>query len=146
MLQLSRQEKLPTSLRQTAKLLGPVGFSYSTVRTAAMRSVELASHFKLKSTSTNSILDELVEQADRRTKEFVRRLTPPQRTDLETQLREMPREDAADLLRTLTQDPDTQAALRGCASLDPDEQDPADDEYVPQGARRRDPLGPKAFD
>ena len=82
MLNLFQHDKLPQILRQAAKLLRSEGFSYNTVRTAAHKSRTLRAHFKLGSATddpngaASSILDELAQQEDRRTRQAVRMMLP----------------------------------------------------------------------
>ncbi|MBU0716732.1 MAG: hypothetical protein KJ749_00655 [Planctomycetes bacterium] len=110
MMDLHKNAKLPPTLRQTQKLLQADGFTPSTVRIAALKSSILVSRFRLKGSLTKpecSLLDELAEQADHRTRRAIARLSTRGRRDAERALCEMDPARRAALLRTLATNPDS---------------------------------------
>jgi hypothetical protein len=112
MLDLRGKGKLPSTLRQAAKLLKSESFGYNTVRHAARQSTVLRSHFNPRNgtespqSSGSAILTELAQQADVNTKEFIETLTPESRRDVEERLAGMPLDCAAELIETLAINPD----------------------------------------
>lgn len=134
------KEILPKTLRDTAKAIEE---TYSTTRRAALKSPTLSAYFGLNSDAaestpeTGGLLDELAKQADHRTQRAIEDMTPGQRQEAESALRDMDPQQAPELVKTLASDPDSQKALRGLARLDADEQDPTSEDYIPKRARRR---------
>ena len=130
---LCKQGKLPQTLRQAAKLLASEGFGYDTVRTAAHKSWALRAHFKLGTATddpngtTNSNLDDLAQQSDRRTQQAIRSMSPPERAKAEKQLKEMPTSNALELVKTMAHDPDA-GRTADVAYIEEVDQDHRDDE------------------
>jgi hypothetical protein len=118
MLERLRQGKLPKSLRGAAKAIEE---TYDTTRRAAHNSPFLRSHFRLKAdgkatdVGAGRLLEELANQADKRTRELIEQMSPRERSEAEAQLQQMPREQWPELLRTLARDPD--AGSTGDVSL-----------------------------
>ena len=133
MLNLLQQGTLPTTVRQAAKLLESEGFRYNTVRTAAQRSPTLTEHFNLTAAGDKAvarggaIVDELAQQADRRTKQAIQRMSPQQRAKVEAELKDMPAADALELVKTLASDPDA-GSTGDVAYIEEADQDDRDDD------------------
>ena len=102
--------RLFQGFRMAHKLLGD-RFSFGTVRTAAHESPTLRAHFKLERkggsiSSSETVLEELVEQADGPSKQMIRGLSPAQRAEVESHLQGLPPEDQLEFVLTMAKDPD----------------------------------------
>lgn len=141
MMELFQQDKLPKTVRQAAKLLKSENYTYNTVLTAAHNSVTLRSHFDLQDSdakregTSGNLLDELAEQSDKKTADYLEKLSPDQRYKAQEHLKGMSREEQLNLVGTLALNPD--AGSTGDCYLDAAEADPNDEGYVAKGGRRR---------
>lgn len=103
MLKRLKAGSLPKSLRETGRV---IGFRYSTVRDAALRSPSLVDHFRLKREASDPnatpILDELILQADARTAAYLKELHEKVRIETEAALREMLPEQRSEILMNLS--------------------------------------------
>ena len=154
MLAMLQQGELPNKLRRAVKLLESEdsSYNYSSVHAAAHKSPTLMAHFGLANEDgkeqgvSGNLLDELALQSDHRTRQAIERMTPDQRREAEAAMRDMDTQRALELVRALAKDPDAKSAMPGMPSLDADEQDPTDPNYIRKKARKRDVRAGKDYE
>jgi hypothetical protein len=130
MLDRLKRGRLPESLRRAAKAIEE---TYDTTRRAAFKSPSLVAHFGLQAdknaagVAEGSFLEELAQQGDKRTRRHIEQMAPDQRAEAEAGLRQIPRENWPDLLRTMAFDPDAGSAGDVPLIEDTDQDSQADD-------------------
>lgn len=107
-----QKETLPTSIRDAAKA---VNANYNSARAAVHKSDSLRTHFNIQddtpvpgdqTPAAQGILDELAQQADRPTTQYLKGLPGEKRQELESQMQQMKPAKRLDLVKTMAHDPD----------------------------------------
>jgi hypothetical protein len=124
--------RLPSTIRSAAR---EIGEHYSTVRREVAKSTVLSSHFKVKSGSSDppgsenpdEVLEELLEQADANTKQYLDSLDARSLREVAEQISKLPAGERLALIQNIQTDPDSYGKLPRTESLEGSgEPDPTD--------------------